>query len=86
MGRLSLGAWELGMAGAEESAAECIVIAVQYFIKNILTAVLIQRSGYKVKNKKKFIHSIGAPVANPWLRPQLPHKRSPDERCVSINR
>lgn len=44
MGRLMLGAWELGMDGAEDSAAECLVLAVQvrFFVVGI--------SGLKILN------------------------------------
>lgn len=102
LGRLMLTSWEMGMEGAEDSAAEILVHAVQvyifliishtsyqmyfflffhmaiyinyacllifqYFLKNLLTVVLAQRNGYKLRDKK-MIYSLGCPVPNPWLR------------------
>ncbi|KAJ9596834.1 hypothetical protein L9F63_012090, partial [Diploptera punctata] len=66
-GRLLLCAWEQGMEGAEESAAEIIIIAVQQFLKNILMTVLSRRKGYKLR-ENRFMYNLGTAVPNPWLR------------------
>ncbi|CAH0767885.1 unnamed protein product [Bemisia tabaci] len=66
-GRMMLVAWELGLDGAESSAAEVLVTATQYFLKNLLTAVLCGRKGFKVR-ENRFIYSIGTPMPNPILR------------------
>lgn len=39
----------------------------QYFLKNLLTAVLCGRKGFKVR-ENRFIYSIGTPMPNPILR------------------
>lgn len=67
LGRLMLTSWEMGMEGAEDNAAELLVQAVQHFLKNILTAVIAQRNGFKIR-ENKMIYSLGCPVPNPWLR------------------
>lgn len=65
-GRMMLSAWEIGLDGAEESAAELLVVAVQHFLKNVLTAVLVRRKGYKVR-ESHFLYAVGLTVPNPWL-------------------
>lgn len=40
-----LAAWELGLEGADDEAADIIVVAVQNFLKNVLSAVMAQRKG-----------------------------------------
>lgn len=66
-GRMLLSAWEQGMDGAEETAAELIVVAVQYFLKNVLMSILSRKKGYKLR-ENRFMYSLGAAVPNPWLR------------------
>ncbi|XP_026746438.1 transcriptional adapter 1-like [Trichoplusia ni] len=67
VGRFMLAAWELGLEGADDDAADVIVVAVQHFLKNVLTAVLAQRKGYKMHNKR-FMYDIGGDMPNMWLR------------------
>ncbi|GBP23748.1 Transcriptional adapter 1 [Eumeta japonica] len=67
VGRFMLAAWELGLEGAEDEAADLIVVAVQNFLKNILSAVISQRKGYK-RRGKNFIYDLGCEVPNMWLR------------------
>ncbi|RZF46213.1 hypothetical protein LSTR_LSTR013846 [Laodelphax striatellus] len=60
-------AWQYELDAVEMSAAQLLTDAVQNFLKNVVTAVLRQRSGYKVRDGH-FIHAMGSPVVNPWLR------------------
>lgn len=62
-----LAAWELGLEGVEDDAADIIVLAVQNFLKNVITAVVSQRKGYKRLNKH-FMYDIGGDMPNMWLR------------------
>lgn len=62
-----LAAWELGLEGADDEAADIIVVAVQNFLKNIISAVLAQRKGYKIRNQR-FMYDIGGDMPNMWLR------------------
>lgn len=62
-----LAAWELGLEGADDEAADLIVVAVQMFLKNILSTVVSQRKGYKLRNHC-FMYDIGGDVPNMWLR------------------
>lgn len=67
VGRFMLAAWELGLEGADDEAADLIVVAVQMFLKNILSTVVSQRKGYKIR-KQCFMYDIGGDVPNMWLR------------------
>lgn len=67
VGRFMLAAWELGLEGADDDAADIIVVAVQNFLKNIISTVVSQRKGYKLRNKR-FLYDIGSDVPNMWLR------------------
>ncbi|XP_050678986.1 transcriptional adapter 1-like [Leptidea sinapis] len=67
VGRFMLAAWELGLEGADDEAADIIVVAVQNFLKNIISAVVSQRKGYKQRNKY-FMYDVGGDIPNMWLR------------------
>ncbi|XP_061706617.1 transcriptional adapter 1-like [Cydia pomonella] len=67
VGRFMLAAWELGLEGADDEAADLIVVAVQNFLKNIISAVVTQRKGYKLRNKN-FTYDVGGDMPNMWLR------------------
>lgn len=67
VGRFMLAAWEVGLEGADDDAADLIVAAVQNFLKNIISTVLSQRKGYKMRNNS-FMYDIEADVPNMWLR------------------
>lgn len=67
VGRFMLAAWELGLEGADDDAADIIVVAVQNFLKNIITSVCTQRKGYKTRNKH-FVYDVGGDMPNMWLR------------------
>lgn len=40
-----LAAWELGLEGADDEAADIVVVAVQNFLKNLISTVISQRKG-----------------------------------------
>ncbi|KAL4710303.1 hypothetical protein ACJJTC_011119 [Scirpophaga incertulas] len=67
VGRFMLAAWECGLEGADDDAADIIVVAVQNFLKNIITAVITQRKGYK-RHNTNFIYDAGCDMPNMWLR------------------
>lgn len=39
---------------------------MQHFLKNVLTAILSRRKGYKVR-EDRFLYALGSAVPNPWL-------------------
>lgn len=65
--RLMLAAWEVGLKGAEQKAADLLVVAVQQFLKNVITTILSRRNGFCLR-ENKFKYALGTPVPNPWLR------------------
>ncbi|KAJ2950769.1 hypothetical protein O0L34_g9033 [Tuta absoluta] len=67
VGRFMLAAWELGLEGADDDAADMVVVSVQNFLKNIIATVIAQRKGYKKRNNL-FMYDIGGEVPNMWLR------------------
>lgn len=67
VGRFMLAAWELGLEGADDDAADIIVVAVQNFLKNVISAVISQRKSYKLHGKY-FKYDIGGDSPNMWLR------------------
>ncbi|KAF9809922.1 hypothetical protein SFRURICE_002152 [Spodoptera frugiperda] len=90
VGRFMLAAWETGLEGADDDAADVIVVAVQHFLKNVITAVLSQRKGYKMRNKH-FMYDVGGDVPNMWLRnsaklydPQRDGRVSVDEGMTDL--
>ncbi|XP_075218053.1 transcriptional adapter 1-like isoform X2 [Lycorma delicatula] len=66
-GRLTHCAWENNLDGALMDSAQLLAVAVQNFLKNVVTAILSERNGYKVK-ENSFIYEMGTTVPNPWLR------------------
>ena len=56
-GRLMVSAWEEGMEGAEDQAVSLTLVAVQHFLKNIITAALTSRNPWRTREGAK--HSIG---------------------------
>lgn len=61
-----LAAWDVGLEGVDDDAADMMVVATQTFLKNILSAVIAQRKGYK--KKRDFMYDLGTDVPNMWLR------------------
>lgn len=68
LGRLLIGAWEVGLSNVDESCAEMIGQAVQVLLKNILMAILMKRKGYKTTSGGEFAYDFGAPVKDIFTR------------------
>ncbi|KAF5301508.1 hypothetical protein FQR65_LT08811 [Abscondita terminalis] len=65
--RIAIHAWENGLEGAEDGVTEIIVQACQAFVKNIITAMISRKQGYKVRDGK-FQYGFGLPVPDPCIR------------------
>ncbi|XP_023322183.1 transcriptional adapter 1 [Eurytemora carolleeae] len=65
-GRLLVSAWEDGIEGCEDDAVTLTMVAVQHFLKNIITSVLVSRNPWRSREGAK--HSIGCPIPDPWLQ------------------
>lgn len=66
-GRLLLAAWEEGIEKVEDEAVTMVLLAVEQQLRKLVTALLVQRNGYKVR-EGNFPHAVGSRVPNPWLR------------------
>lgn len=66
-GQVALHAWENGLDGAEDGVAEFMVQACQTFLKNIITAMVARKSGYRIRDGK-LLHKFGVPVPDPFVR------------------
>jgi transcriptional adapter 1 len=66
-GRLLLAAWEEGLETVEDEAVKLVLLAVEQQLRKLVTALLMQRNGYKVR-EGNFPYAVGTPVPNPWLR------------------
>ncbi|XP_001607368.1 transcriptional adapter 1 [Nasonia vitripennis] len=67
LARLMLAAWENNMDGAEDNTAHIIIAATQVFLKNILTAMITRRKGFRIRDES-FIYNIGETVPSSWKR------------------
>lgn len=65
--RIMLHLWENKLEGAEEGVADLMVHACQVFVKNIITAMITRKEGYKVRDRKLQC-GFGIPVPNPFIR------------------
>lgn len=69
-GRLLVTAWDLGLEEVEEDAVKLLIAAVEIQLKNILTAVLSKKQGFKLR-EKRFKYSIGQPMPQTHIRNSL---------------
>ena len=65
-GRMLVMAWEEGLESVEDQAVQMMVSAIEQQLKKLITALVLKRSGFKVKDGK-FSHSTGSKRPNPWL-------------------
>lgn len=65
--RILLHVKENKLEGAEEGVTDLMVHACQVFMKNIITAMITRKEGYKVRDKKMQC-GFGIPVPDPFIR------------------
>uniref|UniRef100_A0A2C9LAH2 Uncharacterized protein n=1 Tax=Biomphalaria glabrata TaxID=6526 RepID=A0A2C9LAH2_BIOGL len=65
-GRMLVCAWETGLADVQDSAVHIVMLALENLLKDILTLVIKQRKGYKLRDKR-FAYSFGIGVKNPYI-------------------
>ena len=68
-GRLLVAAWEEGLEGgqADPEVVSLICQAAEQQVRSIITALLMDRKGFKLMDSK-FVHAVGVPASNPWIR------------------
>ncbi|KAH9492877.1 Transcriptional adapter 1 [Bulinus truncatus] len=64
-GRMLVCAWETGLADVQDTAVHLVMIALENQLKHILSLVIRQRKGYKLR-EGKFAYSVGIGVKNPY--------------------
>lgn len=65
--RMMLHAWEHDLDGVDDNACKLVIEATYAFARNILTAIISRRSGFKTKDSQ-FMYGLGTPAVSPWLR------------------
>lgn len=65
--RILVTAWEHDLEGADERVVDILTQACQMFVKNIVTAMLTRKAGYKIRDAK-FQHGFSLPVPDPFIR------------------
>ncbi|CAH1176492.1 unnamed protein product [Phaedon cochleariae] len=65
--KIALICWKNKMEGAEDNVTDLMVHACQVFIKNIITAMITKKKGYKVRDQK-LQYGFNQPIPNPFIR------------------
>lgn len=85
MGRLLVGAWEVGLVNVDDSACEIIAQAVQMLLKNILSSIILKKKQAKYSADSKFYYDVGYSLKDPFLRTTI-GKQKIDDEPVDINK
>uniref|UniRef100_A0A182Y770 Uncharacterized protein n=1 Tax=Anopheles stephensi TaxID=30069 RepID=A0A182Y770_ANOST len=79
LGRLLVGAWEHGLASADDAAVELIVSSVQVLLKNILSAVIMNRKHCRVTANGTFYYDVGHGTNQTVVRNTVTKSKIDDE-------
>ncbi|XP_052888588.1 transcriptional adapter 1-like [Anopheles moucheti] len=79
LGRLLVGAWEHGLASADDAAVELIINSVQVLLKNILSAVIMNRKHYRVTANGSFYYDVGHGTNQTIVRNTVTKSKIDDE-------
>ncbi|XP_053669973.1 transcriptional adapter 1-like [Anopheles nili] len=79
MGRLLVGAWEHGLASADDAAVDLIVNSVQVLLKNVLTAIITARKHYRITANGTFFYDVGCEMKHPFVRNTVTKSKIDDE-------
>lgn len=63
-------AWELGLESASDNVSLYLNLALQHFLKNIITEVICTKTAYRLR-ENRFKHAIGVKPINPYLNNSL---------------
>lgn len=85
MGRLLVGAWEIGLVNADDMAVDLIVTGVQVLLKNIMTAIILKKKHYRVTANGNYFYDVGHQMKDPFLRNTISRQKVTDER-IDIDR
>lgn len=65
--RIALACWENDLDKANDNVADLMVHVCQVFVKNIITAMISRKKGYKIRDSK-FQYGFNQPIPDPFLR------------------
>lgn len=65
--RIALACWENDLDKANDNVADFMVHVCQVFIKNIITAMISRKKGYKIRDGK-LQYGFNQPIPDPFLR------------------
>lgn len=65
--RIALVSWENNLDKANDNVTDLMVHVCQVFIKNIITAMISQKKGYKIRDGK-LQYGFNQPIPDPFLR------------------
>lgn len=63
-------AWEMGLESANDDVSVYINLALQHFLKNIITELVCTKTAYRLR-ENKFKYAIGVKPMNPYLNNSL---------------
>lgn len=63
-------AWEMGLDSANDQVSHYINLALQHFLKNIITELICAKTAYRLR-ENKFKYAIGVKPINPYLNNSL---------------
>nr|XP_022326093.1 transcriptional adapter 1-like [Crassostrea virginica] len=66
-GRMLVCAWEVGLEEVTDTTVKLVMQTIENVLKNLLTLILSQRNGYKVR-EKKMRFAMGSSTKNPYQR------------------
>uniref|UniRef100_W8C222 Transcriptional adapter 1 n=1 Tax=Ceratitis capitata TaxID=7213 RepID=W8C222_CERCA len=78
LGRFLIGAWEMGLTNVEDNVAEYVAMAVQVLLKNLISAIIMNRKHYKVTGDGSFYYDVGAALKDPSLRNTVTRQKIDD--------
>ncbi|ALC42800.1 Ada1-2 [Drosophila busckii] len=78
MGRLLLGAWEIGLTSVDDNVAEYVAMAVRQMLKNLIAGIIKSRKHYKTSGDGNFYYDVGAQLRDPSLRNTVTRQKLDD--------
>jgi len=63
-------AWEMGLDSVDDHVSLYINLALQHFLKNIITDIICTKTAYRLR-ENRFKHAIGVKPMNPYLNNSL---------------
>ncbi|XP_064649640.1 transcriptional adapter 1-like [Lineus longissimus] len=66
-GRMIVTAWDFGLDNVEDDAVRMMLAATEQLFKNIISAILLRRNGYKLR-ENRFKYAIGTQAPSSYLR------------------